>query len=45
VGDQGGILDAENPRVQLETRDAKVIWDDEFVESAPYSRHGFQGEC
>lgn len=37
-------VDTEDPAVELEARDAEVVGDGEFVEFAPDSGDGFEGE-
>ena len=36
------VLDSKDPRVELETRHAQVVWDVNFVEATPQARNGLE---
>lgn len=39
------VLDAKNPRVELEARNTEIVWDGELVKASPKTRHGLQWQC
>lgn len=41
-GARSNILDTKDPGVQLETRNAKIVWNGELVEASPESGHSLQ---